>query len=202
MRLRGRNVLCAYSGGLDSAALAYRLQALGAHVVPYYIDYRTIRHSGKTVTDIACAKASAALLGLPEPIYLRAYLEPHLRHMRNRHFIRVLVREASKHHTNVIALGTLHTKADDDIDPAILKKDGVLYDMRVVTWDDFGVREKADEIRDIPPEDRAFLVETTSCQRPTTLECGGCYSCKARHQAFLRAYGYDLTEYKRSPDEH
>lgn len=202
MRLRGMNVLSAYSGGLDSAALAYRLKGQGANVIPYYIDYRTIRHSGKTVTDIACAKESAKLLGLPEPIYVRAFLSKHLRDMRNRHFIRVLTREAPKHRARVIALGTWHEEADDDLDPAVLKKDGVLYDMQVITWDDFGVKEKADEIIGIPLQDRAFLTETTSCQRPTKLDCGGCYACKLRHRAFLKAFGYDPTEYRPAPDEH
>jgi len=194
MKFQGQKVLVGYSGGPDAAALAYMLAKRGAIVVPVYVHYRE-RSGGKTTKDLRAARASARSLGIADPDIVRSPLRGP-KSERNAHLVRVLAQHARANGSTTMALGTIKTDDDPDLDPKNLSREARAFGVGVVTWDYFGIRDKASEFKGITPEHRNFLFETTSCQMWWHVECGNCYSCIARHDAFLKAFGFDPTRYR------
>jgi len=188
-------IVLGFSGGPDAAALAHHLKIVGCNVVPVYVDYRLIRNSCKTVKDLRHAHFAAHSLGLRELTVVRESLGDIPKSQRNQHLIRVLASVAREHNSHTVALGTLSKGGDEDLDPKILSKVGMCNGVQVVTWDTFNVRTKAEEFMHIGPKARRAIFATTSCQIWWKTECGKCKSCKARHEAFMTAFGHDPTEY-------
>lgn len=193
----GGPVILGYSGGPDAAALAYRLQSKGTEVIPVYIDYRKTA-GGKSAKDQRHARESAKILGLQEPLVVSKLLDrPKSR--RNRFFVEVLSGIAGRHREAFVALGTLREKGDEDLDPNILDRVAIFSRTRIVTWDTFGVSRKFEQFRGMIMNEvaRRAMFATTSCQMWWKIECGNCYSCIARHEAFMQAFGHDKTQYRK-----
>jgi len=201
----GIRIAVAYSGGPDATALAARLLSEGAHVTPVYIAYRG--PGGKTAKDLRFAKHSAQLLGLStewidKPLVHR--ISGDEKSARNRIILGAISR-AFADKIDAVAIGTYQetftacgqwTKdSNDDLDPAFLAA-AVVPGHQLVSWDSFGVRCKTDEFRNLPAPAQAALFATTSCQMWWRVECGNCYSCLERHEAFVAAFGKDPTNYR------
>lgn len=194
MNYLNQTVVLGFSGGPDAAALAYKLQRLGAKIIPVYINYRKYSGGGKTGKDLQAAKRSIDLLCLNELLQVRYPLGNRLKSMRNRFFIEVLSGIAKNYKTKHIALGTLQEAGEDDLNPTVLKSYSRKYGVDITTWDSFGVIEKCDEFLEI--NNPQFLFETTSCQMWWKKECGNCYSCLSRHTAFIKVFKHDPTAYR------
>lgn len=205
--LEGSSIALAYSGGPDATALAARLKDLGAHVTPVYVAYRNF--GGKTAKDLRAAKRSAKRLGLSTelidgPLIKRITAEEKSR--RNRIILEVISAAFADGKAGSIALGTYQDTFDasgqwtadsnDDIDPAVLAPVIAPRGHKLVTWDSFGVSCKADEFRNLSEQAREALFATVSCQMWWKIECGNCYSCIERHDAFMAAFGRDPTRYR------
>lgn len=208
LALTGRNIVLGFSGGPDAAALAYRLQAIeNANIIPVYISYRQQSVGGKTGKDLRSATPLAKDLGLQDLIVIRAPLGTKPKSHRNRFFIKVLASVAKTYNTDIIALGTMRELPNsqprgssqatiNDLNPDILSNHGNRHGVRVLTWDSLGINNKADEFRGIDPVIRNAFFKSTSCQMWWKFECGNCYSCVARHEAFMDAFGCDQTLYR------
>jgi 7-cyano-7-deazaguanine synthase in queuosine biosynthesis len=206
--LTGKKVVLGFSGGPDAAALAYHLKRLGANVVPVYINYRAMSGGGKTAKDLRSTDPVAELLEIPVPMRIRAPLGNLPKSHRNRFFVKVLASIAKEQNENIVALGTImeapstnesiERASISDLDPKILARQGNKYGVQVLTWDDFGVSRKMDEFAGLDIKARCALFQTTSCQMWWRPECGDCHSCRARHNAFLGAFGYDPTPYRQN----
>ncbi|MBI2108675.1 MAG: hypothetical protein HYT93_00640 [Parcubacteria group bacterium] len=197
LRLQGKIVVVAYSGGPDATALTHRLKMSGAVVHPFYINYRKQHNHPKTLNDLRAANASAEILGIQKVETVRAPLGERSKGERNGFFVEVLSPIARELGSSHIGLGTIWDGTDDDLSVESLSLRGCEHNCEVVTWDSFGIHEKADQFLGVDTKTREALFQTTSCQRwwIWKTECGGCYSCKARHGAFLKAFGYDPTVY-------
>jgi hypothetical protein len=175
-----------------------------------YVSYRA-NEGGKTQKDLRAVRRVAELMRLPEPIVVRSPLGRRPKSWRNRHIIDALGAEAFARGQPYVALGTyrpprsqltrLSRATRNDLNPALLKRYGRRqWHVSVITLDDFGVRDKWVAFRDISGDaDRKALFATTSCQLWFKKECGRCYSCRARHEAFTAVFGHDPTVYSRSP---
>jgi 7-cyano-7-deazaguanine synthase in queuosine biosynthesis len=203
--LAGKKVAVGFSGGPDAAALAYRLRSLGAEVLPVYVDYRKTS-GGKTAKDLRAARECAKLLGIMNPIELRAPLGHLPKSRRNRFFVKVFASFITCRGGDMVALGTMkHVSGErldrataNDLDPEYLSRQGSSHGVRVLTWDTFGVQEKAAEFAGINEVGKRALFATTSCQLWWRVECGNCSSCRARHAAFLKVFGCDPTRYRKN----
>lgn len=204
--LHGVTVAVAYSGGPDATALAARLKADGATVLPVYVAYRG--PGGKTAKDLRFAKRSAELLQLPsrwidEPLVRR--IDSDSKSQRNR-IIVAAISMALGQQVQCVGIGTFKQTfeaagqwtddSNEDIDPAILSRPLTPQGHRLITWDSYGVSGKAEQFRNLSAQDRAALFATTSCQLWWKVECGNCYSCLERNEAFLAAFGVDPTGYR------
>jgi len=206
MNLIGNKVVLGYSGGPDAAALAYKLKRLGAEIIPVYINYRKVSGGGKTTKDLRAGEHSAQLLKLPNILKVRAPLGTKPKSWRNRFFVSVLASVAREQCAHIVALGTFKKSVNErrmigratynDLDPSVLTSHGHKHGVQVITWDTFGVKEKADEFVEMDISAQRAIFKTTSCQLWWKVECGNCASCVARHEAFLKAFGSDPTSYR------
>lgn len=207
-QLPGVTVAVAYSGGPDATALAARLLQIQAAVVPVYVAYRG-SGGGKTSKDIAAAIASAKMLRLPlEHIQspLVASIKGDDKSSRNRLMLEAMAERFAGTDIGALGLGTylaVHEasglwteESNADLDPAVLVRSSGKKGHDLITWDSFGVKCKEDEFRAMPPHARKALYRTTSCQLWFKVECGNCYSCVERHDAFMKAFRRDPTVYR------
>ena len=201
----GMRVAVAYSGGPDATALAARLMADGADVTPVYVRYRS--PGGKTSKDLRFAKRSARILGLSTewidtPLVKR--IDRESKSMRNRIMLAEISRVCGAN-IDAVGIGTFQETfsasgqwtddSNDDINPKILAK-ALNGTHELVTWDTYGVHCKADEFRNLSKRAQKALFATTSCQLWWKIECGNCYSCIERHEAFVSAFGKDPTNFR------
>lgn len=203
--LAGQRVVVGFSGGPDAAAIAFRLRQAGAIVLPVYINYRKTA-GGKTSKDLRAAYTSAELLGIQKPKEVRVPLGNRPKSHRNRFFVKALAAIARDNNSDAVALGTIKKAACErnvlgratfnDLDPEVLARHGNKHGVRVITWDSFGVSNKADEFKNVDEQTREAIFQTTSCQMWWRLECGNCGSCVARHHAFMDAFAQDPTPYR------
>ena len=206
-RLVGKKIVVAFSGGPDAAALAARLLKLGASIIPVYLTYRN--KGGKTVKDLKGALDSAKLLGLPTQ-YLENPLERPIsgdeKSRRNRIILETFAQADFAQKVDAIGLGTFEERfeasglwtdeSNEDLAPSCLLPSLSGSGLDLITWDSFGIFDKTSEFKGLPAAVRRALYATTSCQMWWKVECGNCYSCRERHEAFLAAFGEDPTIYR------
>ncbi len=206
-RLDDMSIAVAYSGGPDACALAARLQALGAEVIPVYLVYRN--RGGKTSKDLRGAINSAKLLGLTTELLdnpLERAITGDDKSRRNYLILETFARAPIAKQIDAIGLGTYQEtseasglwteESNQDLEPRLLMSALKGTSLRLITWDSFGVKRKADEFVGLSNAARQALFATTSCQMWWKVECGNCYSCLERHEAFLSAFGQDPTVYR------
>lgn len=74
---------------------------------------------------------------------------------------------------------------------------------RLISLQDFGEsRYKVDRVRLLAALIGDASFDTTVCLVDSEKHCGECYKCVERHAAFVRALGYDRTEYEHDPAAH
>lgn len=205
--VNGITIAVAFSGGPDAAALAARLVSLGSNVIPVYVRYRN--KGGKTTKDLQAALRCAQKLGLSIELVESPLVKPisaDEKSHRNRIILKT-ISEALADRVQAVAIGTFKELCDpsgqwtgesnDDLDPENLVKElDSKHDL--ITWDSFGVTKKADQFRNLSPDARAAIFATVSCQMWWKVECGNCYSCVERFQAFIDAFGEDPTTYRQN----